>query len=123
MSVQSVAATATLVAIASSGIGFLWKHRDSVSILIGMEPSHKPVCDRTQQVQRGVVEVLDLNEKQCAVVDSAYLASITDPDLSGKDLTGLQSLDLNNNLLSVLPAGLFDSLLNLKFLNMNEGVG
>lgn len=133
MSIQSVAATATLVAIASSGIGFLWKHQDGISVFLhriaGMERTE--FCDRTPQVRKKIMGVLNVDLDHCEGVTLMGLQKVERLYLSDSSITGLQpgdfaglakltTLELSNNGLTALPKDVFANLKSLKTLNLED---
>ena len=133
MSVQSVAATATLVAIASSGISFLWQHQDGIGVflhrIVGMERTE--FCDRTQQVRDKIMGVLNVKPGHCEAVtlrglDKVERLELADINITGfkpgdfAGLTKLKTLELRNNGLSALPKEVFAGLKSLATLNLEE---
>ena len=80
------------------------------------------VCDRTLQVRDALVNVTGRDD--CVEVTREDLAAVVDLDLSGRGierlsprdfrgLSGLRGLDLRNNELQILPAGIFEGLAGL----------
>ena len=91
------------------------------------------ICDRTEAVRVGLVDLIDdlhPSVASCADVTDAHLAAITgslDLRRSGigslkagdfADLTHLETLKLSRNRLRTLPAGIFAGLVNLKDLDL-----
>ncbi len=88
------------------------------------------ICDRTRQVRNEIVR-LTPGVSDCAKITAAHLLAITVLDLSGKDITALQTgdfdglfnlerLDLSNNRLTALPKDIFDGLVNLQHLDLSN---
>ena len=89
------------------------------------------VCDRTEQVQAGILSLIS-GVSDCADVTDNNLSGLTGTldlssagiaDLSAGDFSGLGnlgSLDLGNNQLSALPEGIFSGLANLGSLNLGS---
>ena len=89
------------------------------------------VCDRTGAVRDAIVAAVP-RVNDCANVTSAQLVAITGQlnlvgagitELAEGDFSGLRALNsllLNNNNLSTLPAGLFDGLTALQYLYLNS---
>ena len=97
------------------------------------------ICDRTPEVEAAIVASFWCGaphcgpEPQCDAIPAARLASVNflyiyDGALSGAallpgdfdNLTGMEILDVRNNRLADLPAGLFDDLTALESLNLSE---
>ena len=89
------------------------------------------VCDRTEQVQAGILSLIS-GVSDCADVTDNNLSGLTGVldlsstgivDLSAGDFSGLVnlgSLDLDGNQLSALPEGIFSGLVNLGSLNLGS---
>ena len=89
------------------------------------------VCDRTEQVQAGILSLIS-GVSDCADVTDNNLSGLTGVldlsstgivDLSAGDFSGLVnlgSLDLDGNQLSTLPEGIFSGLVNLGSLNLGS---
>ena len=133
MSIQSVAATATLVAISVSGIGFLWKHQDGIGVFLhrvaGMERTE--FCDRTPQVRDKIMGKLNVKPGHCEAVtlwaldniERLELADINITDFKPGDFAGLsklKTLDLRNNGLRTLPEEVFTGLKSLTTINLEK---
>lgn len=133
MSVQSVAATATLVAIASSGIGFLWQHQSRVCVVlhesVGLECTG--FCTRTAAVRNEIIGIIKTHPNSCNSISDENLRDIKVLDLSADSIKGLQSGDfvgltklekliLRGNHLVELPQGVFDNLKKLTTLDLGE---
>ncbi len=89
-----------------------------------------PVADRTSVVRDAIVAAI-ADVDTAADVTAAHLATITNLNLRGKDiselktddfsgLSGLENLNLYGNKLSSLPAGIFEGLTSLKVLRLGK---
>ena len=95
------------------------------------------ICNRTQQVQDGIVNAINnadpapVLEVTCNTATNALLAAITSLDLSGQSiaslqsgdfgsLTALETLNLSDNALETMPEGIFAVLTNLTTLLLND---
>ena len=87
------------------------------------------VCNRTTEVADAIAKAVGVPD--CSAVTEVDLATITRLDLSGSNITSLQSGDfdgmlslttlyLENNDLTSLPNGIFDDLASLNFLSLND---
>ena len=88
------------------------------------------ICDRTQQVQDGILaKFSDVDE--CSAVTVANLATVTSLDLDSQGITSLEagdfagltrltSLNLGDNQVGALPANLFTGLTSLQDLHLYE---
>ncbi len=88
------------------------------------------VADRTPEVRDAIVAAI-ADVDTAADVTAAHLATITNLNLRGKDiselktddfsgLSGLENLNLYGNKLSSLPAGIFEGLTSLKVLRLGK---
>ena len=88
------------------------------------------ICDRTQQVQDGIVAAVS-GADACNEVTVANLAAVTELRLEQKSITGLKAgdfagltaltiLELKRNSLGSLPANLFSGLTSLDELHLDE---
>ena len=84
------------------------------------------ICDRTKEVQTAILDEID-SISDCAQVTDAHLAAITGltveltssvkaGDFDG--LTGLTAFGLDTGALTALPAGMFNDLGNLTYLEL-----
>lgn len=133
MSIQSVAATATLVAISVSGIGFLLKHQDGIGVFLhGIAGTERTgFCTRTEAVRNKIMGRIKIKLNGCNYITDSLLDEIKELDLSDSSIRGLQSgdfagltklekLELRNNQLSKLPIDVFVGLRSLKTLDLAE---
>ena len=87
------------------------------------------ICDRTEKVRTAILAAREVTASDCTLVSASELAEITALSLVGKSikslqagdfdgLTGLEKLEMDDNLLAGIPEGVFDQLTNLKKLDL-----
>ena len=111
----------------------LWLVALGSIVLVGsarVTEAQEGICDRTQQVQDEIVELVD-GVSDCANINATHLAGITELNLGRKSitsleagdfagLTSLETLFLSSNRLSTLPAGIFSGLTSLEELRLSD---
>ncbi|MCY4618420.1 MAG: leucine-rich repeat domain-containing protein [Chloroflexi bacterium] len=96
-------------------------------------PAELGICARTLAVREAIVAQTD-RVHSCAFIDADDLRAIRALDLSGRDITALQTGDfeglgrlrelrLNGNALLALPHGIFDGLPMLRLIHLHDNPG
>ena len=94
-------------------------------------PETIDICDRTAQVEAGILAALELDADDCAAVPAERMAAIRFMDLGRAgiatlrvgdfdNLDGLRQLNLHHNQMETLPSSIFDALNELRYLLLNN---